>query len=208
MPGEAGSEGAAPRWQRRLAALSRGIEGALLAASAVLLVFLSVTLFLQVLYRYVIKAPLPWTEEGARFALVWFALLAAAVGARKGQHFVFRWGTLLLPAPARWWLRQAVTVVVLVILAIIIVEGTLYLRIVADQTATATRVNMRLPFAGIPVALGCFFLIYLLDLADAVLALRTGRCFSAKEASEVEIYRRLSEREAREAPPASAGAPR
>src|SRR6185437_611624 len=122
--------------------------------------------------------------------LVWFAMLTGAAAARKGQHFAFRWGTLLIPERARWWLRQAVTLAVLVLLAAIVAEGIGYLRIVADQTATATQINMRIPYAAIPVGLGCFFVIYLLDFADGVLSLWTKQSFSAKERQELETYRR------------------
>ena len=197
------------RWQARLAAASLGIETAVVATAAVILAYLAVTLFLQVVFRYVLEEPLPWTEESARFALVWFAMLTGAAAARKGQHFAFRWGTLLIPERARWWLRQAVTLAVLVLLAAIVAEGIGYLRIVADQTATATQINMRIPYAAIPVGLGCFFVIYLLDFADGVLSLWTKQSFSAKERQELETYRRLGAGGDEEAPPvAAAGGPR
>ena len=41
---------------------------------------------LQVLSRYVLVAPLPWTEELARFLLVWVAFLGAASVTRRKLH--------------------------------------------------------------------------------------------------------------------------
>jgi TRAP-type transport system small permease protein len=196
--------------QSRLASVSRGLELAMMGLAGILLVFLSVTLFLQVLYRYVIEAPLPWTEEAARFALVWFAMTTAAAVARRGLHFVFRWGTLVFPPRPRWWLRQAVTLSVVGLLVVMVVQSFAYLAIVANQTATATQINMQLPYAAIPVGLSCFLAVYLLDLADALLSLWTGSSLSAKEVQEEETYLRLTEAgdEGAAPPVVSAGPPR
>jgi TRAP-type C4-dicarboxylate transport system permease small subunit len=40
----------------------------------------------QVLFRYVIQYPLPWTEELARFTLVWVTFLGAASITRRKLH--------------------------------------------------------------------------------------------------------------------------
>ena len=65
------------------------------------------------------------------------------------------------------------------------------------QTATATRIDMRIPFAGIPVGLSCFFVIYLLDLVDGICALRTGSALSVREIRENWVYRQLKREPAR-----------
>jgi hypothetical protein len=50
---------------------------------------------------------------------------------------------------------------------------------------------MRIPYAGIPVGIGAILTIYVLEFADAVLSVWTGRRFSAVEAREEEIHREL-----------------
>jgi TRAP-type C4-dicarboxylate transport system permease small subunit len=156
-----------------------------------LLVILSTTLFLQVVFRYVIKQPLPWTEEAARYALVWYAMFAAAAGAWGGHHFVFRWATLLLSEKHRLLLRLIVTVLTLALLGIMLVVSWQYLDVVRGQTTIATRLDMRIPYAGVPLGLSLFFLVYLLDLADGLIALRTGRSFSMRDAVEKQVYEQL-----------------
>jgi TRAP-type C4-dicarboxylate transport system permease small subunit len=177
------------QWALRTA--NRRIAQAAYGVAAILLVFLSATLFLQVLFRYVIKQPLPWSEEAARFALVWYGMLSAAAGAWTGQHFVFRWATLILDDKARLILRLVVNVVTLNLVAVMIFLSWQYLTVFAGQTATATRLDMRIPFAGIPIGFSCFFLIYLIDLADGLLALLTGVALSVREAREKETYLQL-----------------
>ena len=47
---------------------------------------MAVLVFLQVLFRYVLEAPLDWSEEMSTFAFAWMCLLGASVGLRYDQH--------------------------------------------------------------------------------------------------------------------------
>lgn len=40
----------------------------------------------QVIFRYVISAPLPWSEELARYCFVWIVFLGGAIGLDRGIH--------------------------------------------------------------------------------------------------------------------------
>lgn len=40
----------------------------------------------QVVFRYVIAAPLPWSEELARYCFVWIVFLGGALGLARGIH--------------------------------------------------------------------------------------------------------------------------
>src|SRR5215472_15314913 len=104
--------------QFHLAVLGRFIENALIVICGVLLCVMASSVFFEVLIRYVIQAPTAWTEEVAQFILVWYGLLAAAVGARKGLHFAIRWGLIGLNERTRWLIRQGVNVAVIAFLCI------------------------------------------------------------------------------------------
>lgn len=58
------------------------LDGVALSLFALLLI-LAVT---QVVFRYVLMIPLPWTEELARFTLVWVTFLGAASVTRRKLH--------------------------------------------------------------------------------------------------------------------------
>jgi TRAP-type C4-dicarboxylate transport system permease small subunit len=152
---------------------------------------LASSVFFEVLIRYVINAPTVWTEEVAQFILVWYGLLAAAVGARRGVHFAIRWGVVRFNERTRWIIRQAVSVVVIVFLSALMKIGLSYLDIVANQTSTGSEINMRIPWGGIPVGIGAILAMYVLDIADAVLSIFTGQRYSLREAREEEVYRAL-----------------
>ena len=174
-----------------LAELGRWIETALIVICGILLCIMASSVFFEVLIRYVINAPTAWTEEVAQFILVWYGLLAAAVGARKGMHFAIRWGVVRFSERTRWTIRQVVNVLVIVFLSALMKMGFDYLDIVANQTSTGAEINMRIPWAGIPAGIGAILAMYVLDLADGILSIWTGQRLSLREAREEEIYRAL-----------------
>jgi TRAP-type C4-dicarboxylate transport system permease small subunit len=179
------------RFQYALAETSRYIELVLLFICSALLVMLTLSVFLEVVIRYVLNAPLSWTEEIARFALVWFAMLASAVAARRGVHFSFRWGMKPFPESVRWPVRQFVNLLVILFLSFLLVQGIGTLGVVSDQTAMATEIDMQIPYAAIPVGMGLVMAIYMIEVVDAILSHWTARQLSLKEAHEVAIYRQI-----------------
>lgn len=184
-PAEAiGKRAAAARLQVLNAHLARGIDLFAFIIGGVLLVFLVVVLSLQVFFRYVLESGIPWSEEAARFALVWLTFAAAAMAAYRGDHFIFRWGTLLLPPRGRFWLRRAVDVVVVLFLLMLLAQSLIYLDIVAHKRSSGLGLNMRVPLGGIAFGAGILLLLYITELVDAALRLVTGRSLSLRERKE------------------------
>jgi TRAP-type C4-dicarboxylate transport system permease small subunit len=58
-----------------------------------LFVMLLVVASMQVFFRYVVWVPMPWTEEVARFLLVWVTFLGAASVTRRKLHITVDWMT-------------------------------------------------------------------------------------------------------------------
>jgi TRAP-type C4-dicarboxylate transport system permease small subunit len=54
--------------------------------AAILLGAMTILVFLQVLFRYVLNHPLDWSEELSSFAFVWMALLGASIGLKRNEH--------------------------------------------------------------------------------------------------------------------------
>ena len=55
--------------------------------AALLVLLLTVMVFLQVLFRYVLHSPLAWSEEFAMFLFQWCIFIGAALAVRHGYHF-------------------------------------------------------------------------------------------------------------------------
>jgi TRAP-type C4-dicarboxylate transport system permease small subunit len=176
------------RVQRILASISRYFGIVITLVASALLVFLVVALALQVFYRYALEDPLPWTEEAAGFALLWYAMLASAVASQRGQEFVFRWATRLLPTALRRLLRLLVDVVTFLFLVVVLLESRAYLDVVSAQQATATQVSMAVPYAGLAVGSLALLIVYGFQILDVLLSLVTKQSFSLREREEDAMY--------------------
>lgn len=69
-----------------------------------LLVLLVIDVWLGVLVRYVIPLPLTFTEELARYLMIWMALLAVSSGIAYREHIGVEFIFSRLPGPVRRWL--------------------------------------------------------------------------------------------------------
>ncbi len=74
--------------------LARVVDGVLRTALVVLVVMLVISVAWQVLSRYLLANPASWTEELARFLLIWIGMLGASYAFRQKAHL----GLELLPA--------------------------------------------------------------------------------------------------------------
>jgi len=67
------------------------------AVCVVLLLLICVVVLLQVLSRYLLTVPLSWTEEFARFLLIWMSFLGAVVCLDHKQHLAIDMLTARMP---------------------------------------------------------------------------------------------------------------
>lgn len=63
------------------------------------LLMVVVMVFLQVVFRFVIKIPAPWTEELARLAFVYMAFFGIVLGAKYNMHLSV---DILEKVPKKW----------------------------------------------------------------------------------------------------------
>ena len=180
------------RLQRAIARIVLSVEQGAYWVACLLLCFLVIALFLQVLFRYVLQSPLPWSEEAARFALIWLSFLAAVVAANEGQHFVFRWVTLALSGRCRYILRRFIDIVMIAMLALLIYESMKYVNISSSKHASGTGLNVAVPVSGVLVGLVGLLIIYIGELLDGLLSALTGKHCSKRELSEERVHQILA----------------
>ena len=181
--------------QRALALLSHGLGFVLVGAAALLLVAMSGILFLQVIYRYVLLLPLPWSEEAARFCLVWFAMLSSCIAGQQGAHFSLRWCLRWFSPTWRELARMLVLALSILVFVFLAYTGFLYLAVVEDLVATATQISMFWVYLAIPVGCGSLALIQTLEFLDAVAGLVTHRHFGRWRLVEDAAFLQLVERD-------------
>jgi TRAP-type C4-dicarboxylate transport system permease small subunit len=139
-----------------VAALDRVLKGLL----ALLLGVLTVTVFLQVIVRFVLKFPLPWTEEVARLAFVYSIFVGATLAVRDRSHISVDFVLSVLPAPAQRAVKLVGSVLVAVFLVAMTWQGVEFVRITGVQVTPVMQVPFRYLYIVIPAS-GALMLLYL-----------------------------------------------
>lgn len=134
----------------------------------VLGVLMTVIILLQVFFRFVVYVPFPWSEECARYLMIWMGMLGSVVAMRKGRHIGVRVLVERLPAKAYGIVTFLVQLSMVFFLGIIFKEGWGLAMFNFDQRSPAMEIPMMVPYLAIPV--GCLMMI--LDILAEMLQQR------------------------------------
>ncbi|HEV8584278.1 MAG TPA: TRAP transporter small permease [Methylomirabilota bacterium] len=152
-----------------LGLLRRAIALLIILMFAVLIV----TVFYQVLGRYLFNAPPSWSEELARFLQVWIALLASALCIQQSMHLGVDYLLYAAPPRGRALLVILVHAMVTGFLLLLLVQGVKILDVAAVQTSPAMGINMWYAYLAVPVGAALMLLESLLKLGASLRALWT-----------------------------------
>ena len=72
--------------RKALSAAERAVEALVRWVVIVLMLVMTVTVSLQIVFRYVFNIPLGWSEEMARFSFVWVSFFGASALMRVREH--------------------------------------------------------------------------------------------------------------------------
>ena len=143
--------------QRVVGALRQAREVVIMVLMSVLVV----VVVTSVLFRYVLLAPLSWSEEVGRYLMIWVGFLAASIAIQQGMHvgidFVVSW---VQPEVAAW-LRRAARGLTALFLLIVTAYGFVLVINLWDQWSPVLQFRMTWPYLAIPVG----SLLMLLELA-------------------------------------------
>jgi TRAP-type C4-dicarboxylate transport system permease small subunit len=132
---------------------------------------------LQVLFRYVLEEPLPWSEELARYLFVWAALLAAAVTVGRNDTFTISLVAERLPASGRWGLDVLGAALGVVFVLIMLWKGTLMSWRMGGALSPVLQISQGFVYAVIPLS-ALYMLVHL--LVRVVTLLRVGPSAEAR----------------------------
>lgn len=110
-----------------------------------------VIIFLQVIFRYVLRMPISWSEEIARYLMVWGSCLAAASAYGYGNHIGVKALVNLLSEKKAKWARILVHLAVSALMVVICYEGFRLSFLLYDQESAAMQIPMTYPYLAVPV---------------------------------------------------------
>lgn len=137
----------------------RGLLGLTKASIIVISVVMICVTLAQVIFRYVIAAPLPWSEEMARYCFVWIVFLGGAVGLSRGVHLGVDLFVNTLPSQAQRGLDMLTSVLIAAFAATVIYASLPVLKMNMFQRSPAIGVQMSWVYIAIPISMGLIFLI-------------------------------------------------
>lgn len=131
------------------------------AVLAVLMAVMVVAIFLQVVMRYVFNQPLAWSEELARFAMIWVTFAGAFVAFKRKRHISVDSLVSLLKPGARRVLRFVVDLMVLLFAVVMLWYGYEAMTVTFGQEAPGLGIPMWTVYVSVPLG-GLLVLIYAL----------------------------------------------
>lgn len=141
--------------------VSEAVDRAAMATAACLAAAMAAAMLAQVVFRFVLEAPLSWSEELARYCFVWVSMLGAAGGVRRRLHPALDLIEPRLPPGARPWWRAAVLLAGLAFAGLVSVYGLSLAQFNMRQRSPAMGLPMGLPYAAIPTG-GLLIALHLL----------------------------------------------
>ncbi len=140
---------------RVLDKLNRAVE----IISAGMLVLMVIAIFLQVVFRDLVKSAIPWSEELARYLMVWISFLGASIAVRRKGHIGVEALTRVLSSSGKKCICLLANALSMVFFAGIVLLGYSILNIVGPQLSPAMELSMAVPYSAI-LAGGVLMLLY------------------------------------------------
>lgn len=128
--------------------INRWVEWLCAGVLAVLVLDVGVGIF----GRYVIELPVTWSEELARYMMIWAALLAVSCGVARREHVAVTALLERLPQKLQRYLGAAIDALGFAFFAFLCYFGIGMAKQGATQYATIFEMTMWMPFAAVPVA--------------------------------------------------------
>ena len=114
---------------------------------------MTVVIVLQVFFRYVMKGSLSWSEELARYLMVWVSFVGASIGVKRSAHVGVELAVSALPKNIQK-ITNYIAIIISIIFCIVVFNaslGILQRQITGNQISPAMRIPMWWVYAAIPV---------------------------------------------------------
>ena len=119
---------------------------------ALLIAILVLDIWFGILARYILELGITWTEELARYIMIWAALLAISCAAHRREHIGLDFILRLLPASGKSILQAMIDCLGIAFFLFLFFYGIRMTIDGANQYAMIFGMTMMVPYASVPVA--------------------------------------------------------
>jgi len=173
---------------RRFVTLADHLNNAVIALTGLLLFLVAICVMFQVLVRFVLTAAninisAPWTEEMARYTLIWMVFLGAAAGVRHARMIALEFGIRRLPAQTGIPLRYAVILLCMAFFGLLFWVGLDFVDLGRSESSPVLGISKDKVYWAMPVSMVLMIINSLALMAETVLEGRDIR-YAADHAPE------------------------
>jgi TRAP-type C4-dicarboxylate transport system permease small subunit len=143
------------------------LERLLRTIGATALFVLFALIVVQVVMRYGFSFTPFFTEELARYALVWSVLAGTAVSILINGHIRVTFIPELLKSNYQWLWMRALDLITLAILVVLTIASIQTVEFAGGQTSDGMQVSLQFPYSALPVAFGTGILFLLIRIKRA-----------------------------------------
>ena len=158
-----------------LSAIQRGLNGLVRWIIIVLMLVMTLTVSLQIVFRYVFNVPLAWSEEMARFSFVWVSFFGASALMRVREHINVSVFVDRFPPRLRTVAVFLANICALICVYFFLVGGIALTTNEWRQLAPAMEIPMGWVYLAIPVSSALMAVWVVTQTLEAVLNLRGKR---------------------------------
>lgn len=150
-----------------------GVNAVVTAIVAALPAVVAMAVMAQVLVRFVltslgINISAPWTEELARYTLIWMVFLGAAVGVRHARMIALEFGVRKLPPRSGIPLRYAVMILSMAFFGLLFTVGIDFLDLGRSETSPVMGITKDRVYLAMPVGMVLMILNSLALIAETI----------------------------------------
>lgn len=116
-----------------------------------------------IFWRYFLNNSLAWTEETAKFLMVWMVFMGIPLALKSGAHAAIEALPDMLPEKSRQALYAFIYVSILTLMTVLIHQGWFFALNARSQETSTTQISMMYVFISMPVG-GVFMFLMSLEL--------------------------------------------
>src|SRR5699024_2807539 len=146
-------------WSKTVNGINRATEW----LTSFFLVVMVVIIFMQIVSRLIMNSSFPWTEELARYLMIWLTFLGAAFSFQYGAHIGVEILTSKFPQKTAAVFQVIVALLCTVLFAILVVKGFELVGKSTAQTSPAMSIPMNYVYLIIPIS-GMLMILNVIDV--------------------------------------------
>lgn len=122
---------------------------------------MSIAVFIQIIFRYLLHQPIYWSEEFPRFILIWLTFLGSAIAMKNRSHLSISLLTNRLSVKKRISVQFFANLLSLLFISILVWGGIIIAILTMPNRTAALQMPTGLVYLAVPVG-GIIMIIYLL----------------------------------------------